>query len=639
MSVQRLSSELVNTKSGSNLQEELYKQIQGTDSLRDSVTPGTLDVLFNLLVPTPKDLRYRSFTIPEGIFTATRTLRTRGLSAEDPKYTKFDLRGQGSNLTRLVHPPFGSGGVGDSIYVDYLKDAHISGFFVDNTPLGSGSSNADTRNGQFWIRKSSDSEFSDLRFAGGDALTFCLDECVNIVAKDLKVDYQLRYPVGTGKSPLIVGDNSQQCMFIGGYVKSVSPDGSIKYAGDLADNDQANDTKWAFINLYGLKFSEKANSNACMWQEGQDAPSNAHFIGMNYIGNGIGHGTSEKAIGTDIGCTFREAQVRAVWNRAEHVSIGGHYIDNKGENPAGTGGAGTAPTGAIHNDNCRLQVSIGEVFRGNLKDYSDYTGASESNPENSTYFVGDKFSAPLHLSPSSTSRHLSLTNCHLQTGAVLASGGNQKLRVTMIGCHVIGTAGLFGHGSAATQMDVIGSTFTAAGETVPVITQQGQGAISFSRSTFRDYVRIVDGGQTNVSFESCTFYNSTFTAADRNARYINCRFINCTDAPDVYGLNFMADSTSRPAAARTTVTLAAGDSYTFPSWVLQGRGAYTVSVGGNNANLSSIIGVIGKGSAASAGTWVTQWESTPGNVTVSWPANGQITVTVVQTGSFSIGIS
>lgn len=638
MSVQRLSSELVTTKSGSNLQEELYKQIQGTDSLRDSVTPGTLDVLFNLLVPNPKDLRYRSFTIPEGIFTATRTLRTRGLSAEDPKYTKFDLRGQGSNLTRLVHPPFGSGGVGDSIYVDYLKDAHISGFFVDNTPLGSGSSNADTRNGQFWIRKSSDSEFSDLRFAGGDALTFCLDECVNIVAKDLKVDYQLRYPVGTGKSPLIVGDNSKQCMFIGGYVKSVSPDGSIKYAGDLADNDQALDTKWAFINLYGLKYSEKANSNACMWQEGQLGPSNAHFFGMNYIGNGLGHGTSEQSLGTTIGCTYRESQVRAVWNRAEYISLGGHYISNLGENVAGTGGAGAAPTGAIHNDNSRFTASIGEHFRNNYQDYSDYTGASAANVENSAHFVGSKLSAAIRLNNSSTARHLSIVNCQLGSGAMFTAGGNSLIHASVIGSHVIGTLGTFGNGSVVTNLDIIGSTFDAGGYTDFLVTRQGVGAISFHKSVIRDYQKIASGA-TGVIFDSCTFVTCTFTENDLNARYINCRFISCTNAPDVRGRNFMASSSEQPASARTTVTLAAGDSFTFPSWVHIGRGAYRVTVAGSTTTLPSVEVLIRKKAATGVGAPTVSWESDAGAISVTWPANGYITVTVNTTGTYSIAVS
>ncbi|WP_236494671.1 hypothetical protein, partial [Escherichia coli] len=100
-----------------------------------------------------------------------------------------------------------------------------------------------------------------------------------------------------------------------------------------------------------------------------------------------------------------------------------------------------------------------------------------------------------------------------------------------------------------------------------------------------------------VTFRNCTFYTCTFTEDDRKARYVNCRFISCTDAPDAFGLNFAADSLDRPSSLRVNVTLTAGGSYTFPSWVLQGRGAYFINVGGNGANLPACAGIIGKGSA------------------------------------------
>lgn len=622
---------------GGTVQDGLDATIHGTDVHRDTVTQGTMDTLLvHNGTNTGRDLRGHEFVMPHGTFSATRIMRTRGIPAAEPKYTSFTWRGQGSSSTKLVHPA--TGGQGDIVFMDYLKDVTMSGFMMDNTPLGMGTSNTNTKNGQMWIRHSSDSYFDDLRFAGADALTFCLDHCKNIYATNLKVDYQLRYPVGTGKSPLIVGDYSEQCMFIGGYVKTVSPDGTIKYAGDLADNDQADDTKWAFINLYGLTYEQKPNSNACMWQEGEGAPSNAHFIGMNYINNGVGHGVSEKAVGTDIGSTFRQAQVRAVWNRAEYISIGGHFIDNDAKYPAGTGGAGAAAVGGVHNDNAKFTSLVGDYFRGNFADYTDYTGAPGVNPENSTHITNAKLTSTIRTSSSSTSQHLAIVNCQLASAGRIGGGGNGRLHVSVVASHCVGPLGQFGHGQSETYLDVINSTFTAAGSTEAMITQSGVGNISFANSTFRDYVRVVDGSQTRVTFRNCTFYTCTFTEDDRKARYVNCRFISCTGAPDTFGLNFAADSLDRPSSLRVNVTLTAGGSYTFPAWVLQGRGAYFINVGGNGSNASACAGIIGKGSAASSGVWTPQWESTAGNIVVSWPSNGNITVTATVAGNYTIGV-
>lgn len=625
---------------GGTVQDGLDMSLHGTDVHKDTVKAGTVDQIMAInQVNNGRELRGKEFVMPHGTFYASRTLRTRGLAAAEPKYTTFSWKGQGSTFTKLIHPATGGPGAGDIAYMDYLKDVEMSGFSMDNTPLGAGTSNTNTKNGQFWIRHSEDSRFDDLRFAGGDALTFCLDHCKNIISTDLKVDYQLRYPVGTGKSPLIVGDYSEQCMFIGGYVKTVSPDGSIMYAGDLADNDQANDTKWAFINLYGLTFEQKPNSNACMWQEGEGAPSNAHFIGMNYVNNGIGHGVSEKAVGTDLGSTFRQAQVRAIWNRAEYISIGGHFLDNDAKYPAGTGGAGAAATGAVHNDNAKFTSLVGDYFRGNAADYTDYTGATARNPENSAHITNAKLTSLIRTAASSNSQHLAIVNSQLTDPASIGGGGNGRLHISLIGSHCIGPLGNFGHGQSETQLDAIGSTFTAAGSTETLITQSGVGNISFSKCVIREYVSLTAGNSGRVSFDNVTFDSVTFTEADLSARYINCKFINCVNSPDTNGNHFMADSTNRPSSARTTVTLGAGGTYQFPAWVTQDRGVYQVSVGGNGANLPAAMGIIGRASATGTGVWTPQFESTQGSVVVSWAPGGRITVTVTAAGNYTIGIN
>ncbi|UCR74085.1 putative tail fiber protein [Klebsiella virus vB_KpnM-20] len=616
--------------------EQKYKKQEiGTDSLYDSQTAGKLDKLYvNTVVGAGQDLRKRKFVVPNGSYSAARTYRTRGLPSADPNSTKFELLGQGSTTTILNQEVTG---VGDFIYADYLNNVKMGGFTLDNTPIGAGSGSS-SKNGQMWIRHSRDTHFDDILFRGGDALSYCLDHCVNILSTNLKVDFQYRYPVGDGKSPLIVGDYSEQCMFIGGYIKSVSEDGTVLYSGDLADNDQANDTKWAFINVYGLKFSEKTNSNACMWQEGQGDVSNAHFIGMNYIGNGVGHGVSEKAMGTCIGSTFRQAQVRAVWNRARFISIGGHFLNNIAEYPAGTGG-NSAAAGGIHCDNPTFMSSVGDYFDGNIRDLQDYTGATTPNPANSIHLTGNRHSASLGLSASGLTQHIGIVNSQLSSGSTLTGGGNGRLHGSIVGSHIVDSLGSFGHGQSITNLDIVASTFSCSGSTDPLVTQSGVGVISFSKCVINDYTSIVSGTSVgNVSFESCTFNRVTFTAGDLSARYINCRFNNCVNAPNVVGLNFAADSILRPSTARCEFTATAGGSYTFPSWVLESRGVYGIKIGGRGANLPCSEFRIAKTQAVNTGTITPLMESSAGNITVTWLPDSQPVITFTTAGTYTIKI-
>lgn len=635
MALTRLSPALVKANTGVTLEEELYRQEVGTDSLQDKQVSGRLDTLINSKEVGAVDLRKKKIVIPNGTFEAARWMRNRGVSSEDASVRNFEVKGNGSESTILTH----SSGQGDHIYMDYIKSAKIGGFTLDNTGLGQGTQTSVTNNGQMWIRYAEGVHFDDIKFKGGDVLSFCLDNCKNIMATNLKVDYQFRYPVGISKSPLIVGDFSERCMFIGGYVKAVSEDGTIMYSGDLADNDQANDTKWAFINLEGLLYNQKVNANACMWQEGQQENSNAHFFGMNYYGNGIGHGVSEKATGTVIGATYREAQARAVWNRNQFISIGGHYINNKALNQSGAGS--TQALGGINNDNAKYTASIGEVFSMNSKDYTDYTGATSSNIYNSTHFSASKLAAAIQTASSSTSKHLGIVNCQLSDNATFVGGGNSQLHVSIVASHIIGALGQFGHGNSITVMDVEGSTFVSSVQTGAMITQAGVGRINVTRSTITGYTTGIAGGSKPnlISFTSCTFRNCTFNDTDLKAVYVNCEFVNCTNAPNTKGLNFAADSILRPSSARCEVVIAnPGGSYSLPSWVTEGRGCYGFKVGGRGQNKPACAGIIGKNASNQVGAVTMQYESQSGGITVSWPADGAITFTFSSAGTYYVKI-
>lgn len=628
-------SSLVVTDSGTTVQQELYKQEQGTASLRDTTVPGTIDVLLNSIVPGTIDLRHTKTVIPNDTLYGARWFRNRGISSEDASVTDFSLVGNGESATIVKHPFTSSTGRGDQIYMDYLKRVYLGDMTLDNSELGAGTSSATSKNGQIWLRYAEDSQVNNIRFVGGDVLSYCLDNCKNVLSTNLKVDYQYRYPSGYSKSPLIVGDFSEKCMFVGGYVRSVSPDGTVIYAGDLADNDQANDTKFAFINLLGLPFATRANANACMWQEGEDAPSNAHFFGMNYYGNGIGHGVSQQATGTDVGAVFRESQVRAVWTTGRYSSIGSHFIDNLGLNTAGVSNA--SALGAIHVDNGRWTSSLGDYFSGNIRDVQDYTGGS-AHAYNSIHLTNNRHDAPIFLSSGGNAAHLGINNCQLTANATVFSG-NSRAHVSIVGTHSIGKLGTFGNGSNKTITDVINCTLIADGFTGAAITQSALGAVNLRQCVIRDYVSLVEGTSPGlVTFEKCTFIGVTFTSVDLTAKYISCEFIGCTNAPSSVGLNFCADSFLRPSTARCEVTVVAGGTYTFPSWILENRGVYGIKIGGRGSDLSAGEYRIAKTTAASSGVVTTLYESAAGRFSISWESGTNPTITFTGAGTYTVKI-
>ncbi|WP_407289439.1 hypothetical protein ACHQJC_15125 [Raoultella planticola] len=627
-----LGASLVATDDAETVQEKIHKIQVGTDTLRDSAVSGVLDVLLNSTVAGTVALALRKFVIPPGEFSAKRWLRNRGISADDGALEDFSIRGQDPRTTVLKMP---SNGVGDHIFADYMKRGYIGGLTLDNTDLTPGTTQATSKNGQAWIRYAEDFHFDDLVFRGGDVLSFALGTCTNVLATNLKIDFQYRYPVGYSKSPLIVGDFSEKCMFIGGYVRSVSPDGSVVYSGDLADNDQANDTKFAFINLLGLPYATKSSANACMWQEGEDAPSNSHFFGLNYYGNGIGHGISQAAVGTDIGCTFRENQVRSVWNSgARYFSVGNHYIDNKGLNPAG--GSGSSVLGAIHNDNGRFLASVGDYFSGNLRDLSDATGSTVTNYRNSIHLQANRHDGAISLPSSGTAIHLGVDNCQLTENAAIYAQ-NDRVHSAIVSTHSIGYFGTFGNGASKTIADVIACTMIADTYAGAMVTQNVLGAVNFERCVIRGYASLISAtNATLVTFKSCTFVGCTFTATDLNAKYVNCEFIDCTNAPNTVGRNFAADSLIRPSSARCEVTVEAGGTYTFPSWVMEARGIYTIKAGGRGGDAPYAEIRIARANATSSVAGTVIVESTAGNITAAWASSSQPTLTFAVAGTYTI---
>lgn len=613
--------------------EENYKRVYGTDTIRDSVTSGILDKFAGSVgqgTEPVMDLRNRKFVIPNGNFLSPAWVGSGNISSFKDFHTRFEIRGQGENSTHIAFDPSISTKA-RHIWASYYQKFRISDMHLDNSTVGIGS-NSNPKEGQIWLKKSRDGRLHNIRFTGGDILSCTLSSCTNVIATDMQVDYQYRYQDGIAKSPLILGDGSKQCMYIGGYVYAENPEvGVTNYAGDLADNDQSIDSKWAFINLFGLTSDVQGNSNACMWQEGEHELSTAHCFGMNYVGNGIGHGISELSMGTDIGCTFRSSQVRGVWNRNKYIGIGNQYLNIISENTVQYYGA------AIHAEG-QTTISIGSYFDGNQRDFADQVAGSSVSPTKTFQSIGDSFGSSINAVASVSSlAHIGISGGQLRSTATLNTEARYS-NLVMTNEHIVNRLGRVGVASQLGKYYFGACSFYATTDNTTVLLNQAGSSSLIENSFIYGYttglVQAVTAG--SVVFKNCRFHSVTFLDRDlTDAKYINCEFVACTNAPNSKGLNFKCDSETRPSSVRTEVTLDAGASYTFPAWAHELRGVYDITVSGQT-DLPAYKGYAHKASAANAATIVNILESTAGAIVVSWAANGYIKITVTTAGTYSI---
>lgn len=577
------------------------------------------------------------YQLPGGTWSAVDWMRNRSSSPVTP-VTDFIVRGQGAGATVVTQSPDLPGADGAHIFADSLERGCISGLSLINDALGiGGSTSGTTNNGQIWLRYCQDFQIDDVFLSGGDVLSFCFEKCINSFATNIKVDFQYRFPNGYSKSPLIVGDFSEKCMFIQGYAKSVGRDGQI-YSGDLADNDQADDTVFAYLNLIGLPFATQPNGNACMWQEGEDARSNARLIGVNLSGNGIGHGITQQAIGTDIAVVYRGHQTRGVWNQGRFISIGGQFLDNQGEYGASNS------QGAIHHDNAPLTTTIGCVFDNNKRDFMVYTGAPTMKTGSAIQSIGDQLTSNFSIPVGAGGIHFGMTGDQLTAAAQITDSGSAGGHFVLVNTVVVNNIGTFGYTEDyGKRADVIGCTAQAEpGYTGVLIGQTNFGYVYLRYCSIRDYAAglISYTSASRIVFDGCTFANVTFSEDDlAGAVFINCRFINCINSPEFSGHHFRAENPVFPAAVATEVTLEAGSSVSLPSWTHEQRGVYSVAVGGHRADLNYWKGYVAKSNADLSATVTTQAESTPGVITVSWPSDGLITVSATIAGTYRIALA
>lgn len=609
--------------------ENPERLLLGTQSLYDSEEAGVIDNLVKYTGETPNiDLSNKKVVLPNGTYDSLSDgwFNNRGapVTTETSGLADFELTGQGSNTTKIV-----SSNIGAQMFFDYAKNFKMSGFTLDG--------GTSLQNGQLWMRHSEDGEFNDLMLKNGYTLSFAIDHCKNIQANDLKVDGQKVYLVGDGKSPLIVGDFSEQCKIIGGYTKAKSNDGHL-YEGDLGDSDDATDTKWAFHNFYGLMFDDLINSNVCLWQEGERERGNMHGIGNNYVGNGFGRGVSEKSIGTDVACSFNKNQRAGVWVRAkQYASIGSHFLDitNVQNLP-------DANHGALYNESSSFLASVANVFDGNDRDYSQYS-AGQYVAGNGFFSVADSFSSTIYQDPSSSNypQHNAFVASRFDENSEFIAAKNDTLNA-FVGSQFVGFAGYFGRGNDANLTNIhsfLNCSFNNKDSNVYAFTAFANVRLVIKDSNFTNYPNICDFSsfQGVLTYEGCTFISCTFSSNDLNySRFINCTFINCVNSPQASGLNFKCDSDIKPSTIRTEVNFVPGGVYTFPSWTHEQRGVYDINVGGVTDGMPVYKGYAHKTSSASAATIVNTLESTAGAITVGWAANGFISITATVAGTYSI---
>ncbi|WP_288386575.1 phage tail protein [uncultured Acinetobacter sp.] len=617
------------------LYQENYKNDSGTNVLRDTKESGILDTLVvDLTTNPPISLKNKKIKIPNGFFKAKTWAYNRDLGEQIENYTEFSIVGNGDT----THIQSERDELMRHIWLDHINHFKIADMYLDNTPSGEGSELKGSKEGQIHLRWAKNGYVDNLRFAGGDQLTYVLSNSKNVFSNNIKVDFQYRYPVGTSKSPLIIADFSEQCVITNSSVYAVSEDGMIMYEGDLADNDQADDSKWAFCNLYGLKYEEKENLNACMWQEGEHKLSNSHFFGMNYIGNGIGHGLDQYSLGTDIGCTVRDTQLKGVWNRSKYISIGGHFINIKSPK---TNFSELERT-AIHVDGAEFTASLGNYFEGNRRDLCAYSGG-EFRPGNSVHSVADRFSSEIITSGIGTNiSFLGISNGQISESAEINIYGNPILLV-ISNESVTGSLGIIGdfNNHHIARIDL--SLFEATERTnTPLLTQHAFSKIEISRSSIVGYksglVSLTEQGhQGFVTFTKCQFTSVNFLDSDLfNAKYIDCTFFNCTNSPEFKGLNLKCDSNLLPSSARSIVSLEANASYSFPLWIHEGRGLYEITVGGSGSNTSYVKAILSKKSTTDPVSISKLIESDIDAIELSWETDKGIQIKVKHAGTYTV---
>jgi hypothetical protein len=614
--------------------EAVAEAIDGIERGRYWPSYHTTRQISGNLLTDGSPLDKQKYVMPNGDYTATRILRSRGLGTS---YSDIVFKGQGIS-TRINHPA--NTGEGDQAFFDSFKRFYFGDMSMINDALPLSTSQSTSKNGQLWARYCEDGVFSNLWFSGGDVLTFCVEQGYNMMIDNIMIDWQKRFPVGYSKAPLIVSDDTKFARVVGGYVKALSRNGN-KYTGDLAGNDYAKYTKWIGVNLLGLTYEQNPVGTACLWFEGEQGKSNGQVIGVSTSGQGYGIGVSQFSWANIVGCSISEAQVSGLWLRNNgNTILGSTFKDNLGLNTA-VGNQNNK--GAVYIDNAAFTGVIGNVFDNNVNDIVDYSGAptrvtagtvnSVANHHDSAFYVPGLGVSSLH---------------HAVIGGRFSASDNAVFNVSGTASHSVlmgttfaGEAIRFGYNSDASILHAYGLSAEAGSYTGPLMTQNQSGRMEFYQCRFSGYQSIcLINGTTAPVFNGCMFVDCTFSAEDLSrSRFLNCRFINCTNSPEAVGYNFDATKDIYPISFGTSITATAGQSFSFPAGLAESRGRYRITIGGHRADARWGEYTVSKSNATSVGAVSVVAESNAGAFTLTWPADGLITIVFNFAGSYRISVS
>lgn len=576
------------------------------------------------------DISNKKFVIPNTI-NISKALINMTTAQSTAGMSNFEVRGQGSATTILRHPAGGAtAGSGVIITLRNAIYAKIAGMMIDNSPLTRGSQGAVN------IENSRDLTISDLMVAGSGNLSIYTDNCKRVLLENVRVMGQ-KFFTGSGKASILFGGSSEDNFAIGGGASALSLDGSYYYTGDLSDNDMG--MRSVMIGMYfrGLLSSEQLVQTACCWAEGQEGRSNAHWIGCNTLGHGIGMASTELHLSTAIGGTSQSSQVRHVWNRYKFVSIGRHYFDHLGAN------GDTLSKAGIHHDGAKFTAVIGDMFDGGtVPDIRDYTGGTGVDDMPVVTVMGTLFNGMNVYASSSTAQHHSIVGCR-QVHASISSvnQGGTRTHGVYVANGILGPIGQYGANSTGLYHEFIGITATAGDYTGAAFNSNQQCNARFINCKFLNYTGgILYSTPTNKpTFRNCIFSGITFNTYDSaNMRCIDCVFINCSGT---LPLSVSASGFDYPNKASIRATVAAGETLQFPDWVRTQNGIVHLKV----ESFGSSTGTYGeytlvKTTSSSATPTITNViESATGLFTPVWPASSsKVGVTFTNAGTFTISI-
>ncbi|WP_413729721.1 hypothetical protein [Sodalis sp. RH22] len=610
-------SSLVNHR-GRTVQNVLDSAQVGKD-----VVPGYPNEITAIPTTYP-DMTDKSLAIPNGSLISKNPILYTEIPAIQYAFKRFQLRGQGKYQSILNLVTGTSTGTGWQVRARGFEYGEIKGLGFDSTGLNN------TGNGTASIEQSKYFDISNVYINGGYDFSAYMDQAYACRFDNIHVRGQ-RHWNGNAKASLLTGGYSTFCRINNSVVDSHALDGTLAFFGDLMDSDNASHGFFVGNTLIGPTAAERSSGACCLYSEGQEARSNV-ITGFNACyANGVAIASTELAIMTAIGNSYTAQQLKGVWNRNLVSSIGCQYSDMLFEN------GDQYQMGAYHIDNGTFGCSVGDVFSGNRRDFSDYSGISAADTS-SLLTIGFGSFSTLYQAYIGTSREqISIIGSRRVTESAdsLIFGGGRNFAV-IIGGTSKGPLGNFGANSVTSEAFITGETINGADTTSPMLKITNQGRVIIEHCVIKKFgAGLLQNTPTNIlKYRNTTFVNVVFSDIDKKQAYIDCVFINCTNQP----LNVSAGSFSQPEQFKFEYAATSGESLVIPDWLVGINGICHIVIEGSNGNGHGEY-IIRKQTASSnipATGAIVVFESTAGLFSITWPADSRPVISFTNTLTYRV---